>query len=275
MYSLRRLLYPEAEMKVRTRDLVILLVGLSLVLGAVLGGYAVVRARAGGLEARQVPATFETPTPVSSAAAEPQYERWTAGKATGPVTVYRRPSTNADIKVRLDRRNANDYPTLVLVDTIREVDDITWYRVWLAVRPNGSRGWVREGELALYQTSAKIVIDLGRRELTVYRRGELKGTWPVAVGRPGLETPTGFFFVNQKLKPPRPGGAYGALAIGISAFQPKLPHWEQGGPVAIHGTNRPALIGKAVSHGCVRMRDRDVLAVSKLVPAGSPVIITK
>jgi lipoprotein-anchoring transpeptidase ErfK/SrfK len=43
--------------------------------------------------------------------------------------------------------------------------------------------------------------------------------------------------------------------------------------VAIHGTNEPWLIGKAVSHGCVRMLDKDVLAVSKVVPAGSPVVI--
>ena len=46
--------------------------------------------------------------------------------------------------------------------------------------------------------------------------------------------------------------------MGISAFQPKLPHWPQGGPVAIHGTNQPELIGQAISHGCVRMRNRDM-----------------
>ena len=63
------------------------------------------------------------------------------------------------------------------------------------------------------------------------------------------------------------------LALGLSAFQPKLAFWAQGGPVAIHGTNEPALIGKAVSHGCVRMHNRDVLVVNELVPAGSPVDI--
>jgi lipoprotein-anchoring transpeptidase ErfK/SrfK len=45
--------------------------------------------------------------------------------------------------------------------------------------------------------------------------------------------------------------------------------------VAIHGTNEPWLIGKAVSHGCVRMRNQDVLAVSRYAPAGSPVEIVK
>ena len=107
----------------------------------------------------------------------------------------------------------------------------------------------------------------------VYQRGALKATFPVAIGKPGLETPTGFYFINQKLRPPSPGGAYGVLAIGISAFQPKLAYWAQGGPVAIHGTNEDNLIGKAISHGCVRMHDKDILKVTKLVPAGSPVVI--
>ncbi len=162
----------------------------------------------------------------------------------------------------------------MLVDTTREVGGRVWYRVWLAMRPNESRGWIAEGRLAFYTTSARIAIDLSERKLSVYRRGELVGTYPVAVGKPGLSTPTGSFFVNQKLRPPSPGGAYGVLAIGISAFQPKLPDWVQGGPVAIHGTNEDGLIGKAVSHGCVRMHDKDVLEVSRYVPAGSPVVIT-
>ncbi len=95
------------------------------------------------------------------------------------------------------------------------------------------------------------------------------------MGTAQLPTPTGIYYVNQKLRPATPGGPYGVLALGISAFQPRLPDWPQGGPVAIHGTNEDALIGKAVSHGCVRMHNADVLKVSALVPTGSPVVIVK
>jgi lipoprotein-anchoring transpeptidase ErfK/SrfK len=262
-------------MKTRTRQLIVLAIGLALVVGVALGGYAVVRARAAGTDSRQSLAPVKLPKSASAAATPaPQYERWTVGKAVGPVVVRVRPNPGAPVKARLGKVNLNGYPTLVLVDAVREVQGVAWYKVWVAMRPNGSHGWVREGQVALYSTSARIVIDLSQRELTVYRRGELRGTFPVAVGRPGLETPTGYFFINQKLKPPSPGGPFGALAIGISAFQPRLSGWEQGGPVAIHGTNQDELIGKAVSHGCVRMHDRDVLAVDRLVPAGSPVQIT-
>ena len=262
-------------MNSRTRDILILIAALAVVLAAALGGYAAVRARAQGSGTGQTLAPVPEPTPAPPGAAEPQYDRWTVGKAVGPVTAYTQPSTSAPVKTQLGKVNQNGYPTLVLVDSTKEVGGTVWYRVWLAMRPNGSRGWVPEGKLAFYTTSAKIAIDLSERTLSVYRRGELVGAYSVAVGRPGLTTPTGFFFVNQKLRPPTPDGAYGVLAIGISAFQPKLAYWEQGGPVAIHGTNEPWLIGKAISHGCVRMHNEDVLAVSRYVPAGSPVEIVK
>jgi lipoprotein-anchoring transpeptidase ErfK/SrfK len=260
-------------MKTGTRDILILAAGMALLLAAALGGYAAVRARAGGSGGQQALAPVAKPSPAPSSV-QATYERWTVGKVVGPVIAYRRPATDAPVVTRLGKLNQNGYPNLVLVDSTREVDGKVWYRVWLAIRPNESRGWIAEGDLAFYTTSAKITIDLSERKLRVYRRGSLVGTYPVAVGRPGLSTPTGSFFVNQKLRPPSPGGPYGVLALGISAFQPKLSYWAQGGPVAIHGTNEDYLIGKAISHGCVRMHDKDVLEVSRYVPAGSPVVIT-
>ena len=43
------------------------------------------------------------------------------------------------------------------------------------------------------------------------------------------------------------------------------------GVVGVHGTNSPWLIGQAVSHGCVRLRNSDVLALRRLVRVGTPV----
>jgi len=266
-------------MSSRTRDLVLSLAAVAALVALAAGGWSVVRARAEGSGAVQSPAPVVVPTPGSTASeappAEPSYETWLVGKAVGEVVVRTRPSDEAAVKVRLDERNYHDYPTVVLVDTARTVEGVTWHRVWLSVRPNGSRGWVKEGQLAFYTTSAKIEIDLSERVLRVYRRGELRGEYTVAVGKPALPTPTGLYFVNQKLKPADPGGVYGVLALGISAFQPDLADWPNGGPVAIHGTNQPELMGQAVSHGCVRMRNRDIREVGRLVPAGSPVIISE
>ncbi len=250
--------------------------GLALVAALAVGGYALLQARAEGIPSRQALAPVPSASPSGRAdngvASAPH---WIVGKAVRPFAVRRSPRNDARPLVRLGRVNPNGYPTLVLVDTTRDVDGVSWSRVWVAMRPNGSRGWVREGDLSFYTTTAKIEISLSQRLLRVYRRGEVRGSFRVAVGRRGLETPTGFFFVNQKLRPASPDGPYGVLAIGISAFQPSLSHWPQGGPVAIHGTNQEELIGQAISHGCVRMRNRDVLQVSRLVPAGSPVVIRK
>jgi lipoprotein-anchoring transpeptidase ErfK/SrfK len=259
----------------RTRDIVIAVLGVVVVLAGALGGYAAIRSRAAASGTSQAVATTPLPTATAERSTAPQYERWTVGKAVGPVVVYARPSTSSRAKAKLGRLNQNGYPTLLLVNSVKEVRGRMWYDVWVAMRPNGSRGWVPEGRLAFYTTSAQIVIDLSARELSVHRRGALVDTFPVAVGKPGLETPTGSFFVNQKLRPADSGGAFGVLALGISAFQPKLPDWAEGGPVAIHGTNQPELIGQAVSHGCVRMRNKDVLKVDRLVPAGSPVVIRR
>jgi len=263
-------------MNARFREIVILAVGLALVLGAAFSSYAVVRARAAGAPGSQVLAPVAMPTPAASGAPPaPQYERWTVGIARRPITVRRRPADTAPLLTRLPLQTPAEYPTVVLVDQVREVDGVPWYKVWLAVAPNESRGWVRDGQMAFYTTTSRIVIDLSRRELMVYRRGELMRTFPVAVGRPGLETPTGHFYITQKLRPPDPSGVYGVLQLGTSATQPKLNGWPDGGLVAIHGTNEPGLIGQAISHGCVRMTNAAVQAVSRLVPAGSPVIIEK
>lgn len=263
-------------MSSRFRDIVVFVVGLAVVAGAAAGGYAVISARANGSPpVRQVLATVEVPTPAATHTTAPQYERWTVGVARRPVTVYTRPASGARVLAKLATRTVTGYPTLLLVDSVREVGGVPWYKVWVPVPPNETRGWVRDGSLAFYTTTSKIVIDLSQRTLSVYRRGRLEAAFPVAVGTPQLPTPTGTFFVTMKLRQQDPTGPYGVLALATSAFQPKLSSWPGGGVVGIHGTNEPWLIGKAVSHGCVRMKNAAILKVSSLVPAGSPIVIQK
>jgi lipoprotein-anchoring transpeptidase ErfK/SrfK len=52
-----------------------------------------------------------------------------------------------------------------------------------------------------------------------------------------------------------------------------LTGWVQGGPVAIHGTNEPWSIGRAVSNGCIRLPNATLLRVFHLAVAGTPVVI--
>ena len=95
----------------------------------------------------------------------------------------------------------------------------------------------------------------------------------VAVGSSATPTPTGSYYVNQRLIPTDTSGPFGPGAIGISAFSNVLTGWAQGGPIAIHGTNEPWSIGHAVSNGCIRLPNATLVQVFREAVAGTPVII--
>ena len=179
------------------------------------------------------------------------------------------------VVARFDRLNVNRVRTTFRVLAVRTGGDCraTWYHVQLPIRPNGARGWVRARAVRLYAVDFRIVADLSERTITVYRRGELLVKTATAIGKPGTPTPTGSYYVNQRLLASDPAGPWGPGGIGISAFSPVLTTWAQGGPIAIHGTNRPETIGHAASNGCLRI-DNDVLSrLIRLVPDGTPVLI--
>lgn len=105
-----------------------------------------------------------------------------------------------------------------------------------------------------------IRISLSARTLTLWHSGRLVSLYPVGVGRPGHQTPVGNYFIA--VKRPNPGGPFGVMWLGLS-----ISHY------GIHGTNNPASIGGYVSKGCIRLHNRDVLALARLVPVGTPVHI--
>jgi lipoprotein-anchoring transpeptidase ErfK/SrfK len=98
-------------------------------------------------------------------------------------------------------------------------------------------------------------------------------TSAAAIGAPATPTPTGSFYVNQRLIPLDKGGPFGPGAVGISAFSNVLTGWTQGGPIAIHGTNAPWSIGKAVSNGCIRIPNAKLKKLFARALNGTPVLI--
>ena len=95
----------------------------------------------------------------------------------------------------------------------------------------------------------------------------------MGVGKEGTRTPSGKFFFTTKVRPKERNGMYGVLAIGISAYSDTLTDWPGGGQVGIHGTNDDAGIGHDVSHGCIRMHNADIMAITKVCPLGTPVTV--
>lgn len=192
---------------------------------------------------------------------------------TGRAVAYRRPG--AGRIAAFGRLNVNGVPTVfgVLGARVDASCQAVWYRVQLPLRPNGITGWVRATAVSERAIATRIVVDLSERRVTLLRTGQPVLVASAAIGSAATPTPTGRYYINQKLVAPDPWGAFGPAALGISAFSPALKSWPQGGPIAIHGTNQATLLGSAVSHGCIRVRNADVLRLFKLAPTGTPVLI--
>jgi lipoprotein-anchoring transpeptidase ErfK/SrfK len=175
------------------------------------------------------------------------------------------------------RVNVNGVPTVLGVRGV-VVDrrcGAAWYRVQLPLRPNGVVGYVRAAAVDVARVRTRIVVDLSSRQVTLFRNGRVAIRTRAAIGSSATPTPTGSFYVNQRLIPDDLSGPFGPGAIGISAFSNVLTGWTQGGPIAIHGTNQPSSIGRSVSNGCIRVPNPVLLRMFEAAFAGTPVIVRR
>ena len=189
------------------------------------------------------------------------------------AVAYRRPGS--DRLAVFERENVNGVPNVFAVRAQRLGQDCrpAWYHVQLPMKPNGITGWVEADDVELAAVTTRVVVDLSERRVTLFDHGEVVLSAPAAIGSSETPTPVGRFYVNQRLVPHDASGPFGPGAIGISAFSDVLTGWTQGGPIAIHGTNRPELIGRAVSNGCIRVRNDLLQQLFDRTRAGTPVTV--
>ena len=116
-----------------------------------------------------------------------------------------------------------------------------------------------------------IVVSLEDRKLALVEDGQVKKVYSVAVGKPSTPSPVGAFTIerrvanptyrhNGKTVLPGPGNPVGTRWMGLSKHG-----------YGIHGTNEPKSIGKAASHGCIRMSQADLEEFYELVAVGDTV----
>lgn len=178
---------------------------------------------------------------------------------------------------RFARLNQNGVPTVFSARGMR-VDRHcrpSSYLVQIPRRPNGVTGWVPASQVGVVRLGTRIVVDLSLKRVTLYRKGRRVLSATAAIGSAATPTPTGSFYVNQRLIPSDPTGPFGPGAVGISAFSNVLTGWTQGGPIAIHGTNEPWSIGKAVSNGCIRLPNPVLRKLFAQALNGTPVLIRR
>lgn len=149
-----------------------------------------------------------------------------------------------------------------------------WLQVHLPVRPNGSMGWVRAGDVDLTQNDYRIQVELAAFRLTVWKGPVALLSEPVGIGAGATPTPGGKYYIKELLQPPNPNGPYGPYAYGLSGFSEVLTSFAGGpGVLGIHGTNDPTSLGHPISYGCIRMNNASITALAKILPLGVPVEI--
>lgn len=128
------------------------------------------------------------------------------------------------------------------------------------------------------RSPVSLVVDLSDRRVYVYQDEQVKTSFRIAVGRAGWETPTGRYEVismvehptwqhpfTGEIVPPGNGNPLGVRWIGF---------WTDGkNTIGFHGTPNEETVGRAASHGCIRMYNDDVINLFEMVQVGTPVIV--
>jgi hypothetical protein len=198
--------------------------------------------------------------------------RWTTVRR--PALARSRPSASAPAVAELSTRAPEGTANALSVIAARlDARSRVWVEVRLPVLPNGTRGWVPRRTLGAYQMlETRLVVDRGALRATLYRGDRAIFRAPVGVGTSYWPTPAGRFIVRSKLTR-YASPFYGPVSFGTSARSAVLTDWPAGGFVGIHGTNEPQLLPGRISHGCVRMRNSDILRLARLMPVGTPLLI--
>jgi lipoprotein-anchoring transpeptidase ErfK/SrfK len=149
-----------------------------------------------------------------------------------------------------------------------------WHAL-LPTPPNGSTGWISPGDVTPKNTSYRVQVNTRDHTLFVYKGDKMIVKARAGIGKSDTPTPGGRYYLTVLLKAPNPDGVYGPFAYGISGRSPKLQSFNGKDPIiGIHGTNQPKLLGKSVSHGCIRVSNKVITYLAMILPLGTPVRIT-
>ena len=221
------------------------------------------------------------PAPASPAFAIPEprplegsrnARRWSTVTRAGAVRDA--PRADASPIAFLDAQTPERTANVVLVEDSAE--DTTG-RLWISVRvpalPENLTGWVPRSALGASEfVRTRLVVDLQGLNATLMSDGRPVFKAEIGIGKLAWPTPTGEFYVRSRIR--SLSSFYGPLAFGTSARSEVLTDWPGGGFVGIHGTNEPQLLPGRVSHGCIRMRNADILRLGRLMPVGTPMTIS-
>jgi lipoprotein-anchoring transpeptidase ErfK/SrfK len=150
----------------------------------------------------------------------------------------------------------------------------TWLGVISTLAGNGRVAWIPRSATSLTRVSWEIHVSLSARRVMVLHAGKIVQRYTVAIGAPGSPTPTGRFAVTDRLSTGNPNGPYGCCILALSARSPHaIQGWGGGNRIAIHSTPETSSIGRAASHGCLRLTLAEGKWLLDHIPLGTPAII--
>ena len=194
----------------------------------------------------------------------------TSGGGGGTVPVFAEPDAPqplAEIENPKSAEGLNVGPVVFLANG--PVDPAAdWLNVLLPIRPNGSDGWVRRGDVTLTANQFRVEVRLRSHVINVFDGNQRILHAPIGVGTGQTPTPGGAFYIRSLIASTDP--VYGTYAFGLSGFS-EVHQTFNGGPgdIGIHGTNDPGTVGTDVSNGCIRLTNEKVEQLAGLLPEAS------
>jgi lipoprotein-anchoring transpeptidase ErfK/SrfK len=150
-----------------------------------------------------------------------------------------------------------------------------WVQVLLPVRPNGSLGWIHTDTVQLFADPYQLDVSLGSHTIQVRDGSSVLYRGLVATGAPATPTPTGDYYIRVLLRSSDPASVYGPFAYGVSAHSDALTSFAGAdAEIGVHGNNDATVLGRSVTHGCVRMDNAEITVLASLLPLGTPVHVT-
>lgn len=151
-----------------------------------------------------------------------------------------------------------------------------WAKVTIPTRPI-MEGWVETSNFDWSSSDYYVQVDIGTNTVKVWRGDEvIVDEVAVVTGDTGRETPLASTYIDEIM--PGPSSAYGPWLLSLGVFSDAINTFGSAGglpKVALHGTNRPDLLGQYASNGCIRLPNDVISMLAAEVPVGTRVDIVR
>ncbi len=237
------------------------------------------------------PAASASPPPARQVRAceQPSMIATVAGKR---LAARKEPDQSAKVVKTYGRKSVLGAPQVFLIEGQAQgpAGDL-WYEVLLPMRPNGTTAFVPATDVSVSKTLYRLKVVRNKFSVYFYEGCELVDRFKVGIGNGATPTPVGNFYLQALYKLPNPNTVYGTYAYALSGYSEAIKQWQGGdcagvsaaearegkcgGIIGLHGTNDPdGSIGRYVSNGCIRMRNKDIESMVPMLPLGTPIEIT-